>query len=157
MKFLLLPALLVTASFALADPNATGIWKVSYVNSQPASGGPKTIGDMILDLKVEGKTVGGRVVIGMWPGPAPISDGKIEGDHITFTAMGHLDSSTGIPTCKFDVTIEGDKLHVALSAIKNSAWLPGYSFNYIGTRRTISQLTKREAYSLSLSERPHIP
>jgi hypothetical protein len=137
MKLLLLPALLLTASFALAESNATGIWKVLYANSQPASGGPKTVGEMILNLKVEGKTVGGDVVIGRWPGPAPISDGKIEGDHITFTATGHLDSSTGIPTCKFDVTIEGDKMHVVLSAIKNAGgpMAPGYSFNYVGTRQ----------------------
>jgi hypothetical protein len=156
MKISLLPALLLTASFALAESNAPGIWKVRYENSQPASGGPKTIGDMILNLKVEGKTVGGNVVIGMWPGPAPISDGKTEGDHITFTATGHLDSSTGIPTCKFDVTIEGDKMHVALRAIKNAGgpMAPGYTFNYTCTRRTINQLTKREEYSLSLSEPP---
>jgi hypothetical protein len=68
---------------------------------------------------------------------ASISDGKIEGDHITFTATGHLDSSTGIPTCKFDVTIEGDKMHVVLSAIKNAGgpMALGYSFNYVGTRQ----------------------
>ena len=137
MKLLLLPALLLTASFALAESNASGIWKVLYANSQPASGGPKTVGEMILNLKVDGKTVGGDVVIGRWPGSAPISDGKIEDDHITFTATGHLDSSTGIPRCKFDVTIEGDKMHVTLSAIKNAGgpMAPGYSFNYIGTRQ----------------------
>ena len=121
MKLLLLPALLLTASFSLADEsNAAGIWKVFYVNSQPASGGPKTVGEIVLNLKVDGKTVSGNVGIGMWPGPAPISDGRMEGDHITFTATGHLDSTTGIPTCKFDVTIRADKMHVALSAIKNA-------------------------------------
>ena len=137
MKLLLLPALLLTASFAFAESSVTGIWKVAYADSQPASGGPKTVGEMILNLKLEGGGVGGNVVIGRWPGEAPISDGKIDGGHITFTATGHLDSSTGIPTCKFDVTIEGDKMHVALSAIKNAGGPlpPGYSFNYVGTRQ----------------------
>jgi hypothetical protein len=137
MKLLLLPALLLMASFALAESNATGIWKVAYADSQPPSGGPKTVGEIILNLRLEGGTIGGNVVIGRWPGEAPISDGKIDGGHITFTATGHLDSSTGIPTCKFDVTIEGDKMHVVLSAIKNAGGPlpPGYSFNYVGARQ----------------------
>jgi hypothetical protein len=133
MKLMILPVLLLTASFALAEFNATGSWKVVFSGDHS----PKTVGEMILNLKVEGKNVGGNVIIGVWPGEAPISDGKIEGDHITFTATGHIGSSTGIPTCKFDVTIKGDEMHVVMTAVKNAGGpLPlGYSFNYVGTRQ----------------------
>ena len=92
---------------------------------------------MILDLKVNGNVVTGTAIIGPWPGEAPISDGKIEGNHITFTATGHLGSTTGIPTCQFGVTIQDDEMHVVMTAIKNAGGpLPfGYAFNYTGKRK----------------------
>jgi hypothetical protein len=136
MKSLLLPVLLLTAGLAVAAPDTTGKWRVVYAGLPESR--PKTVGSMILDLKVDGHTVSGSVIIGVWPGEAPISDGRIEDGHITFTATGHLGSTTGIPTCKFDVTIEGDEMHVTMSAVKNAGGpLPyGHLFNYIGARRS---------------------
>lgn len=133
MKHLLLLAFLATA--VSAETDVTGVWKVVFAG--PPGLAPKTVGSMILDLKVLGNIVSGKVVIGVWPGEAPIVDGKMEGDHVTFTATGHLGSTTGIPTCKFDVTVQGDEMHVTMTAIKNAGGpLPfGYSFDYVGKRK----------------------
>jgi hypothetical protein len=135
MKPLLLLALLLAATLTLSAADATGIWKVTYAGSPEYA--PKTVGSMILDLKVNGNVVTGTATIGAWPGEAPISDGKVEGDRITFTATGRLESTTGIPTCKLDVTMQGDEMHVVLTTIKNAGGpLPfGYAFNYTGKRK----------------------
>lgn len=81
---MLLACVLLTA----APANISGKWEVSY--DGPPRTGPKTIGSMLLDLHVDGKVVTGMVQIGIWPGEAPIADGRIDGDRITFTATGHL-------------------------------------------------------------------
>jgi hypothetical protein len=135
MKPLLSLALLLTAALTLSAADVTGIWEVKYSGSPRT--GPKTVGSMILDLKVNGDIVTGTVVIGAWPGEAPISDGKIDGNHITFTATGNRGSTTGIPTCQFDVAIQDDEMHVRLITIKNGGGpLPlGGAFDYAGTRK----------------------
>ena len=71
-------------------------------------------------LRFTGPTVTGTARIGVWPGDAPITDGKVDGDHLTFTATGHLSSTTGIPTCQLDATLHGDEMILLLSAIKNA-------------------------------------
>jgi hypothetical protein len=135
MKPLLWLALLLAVTSTLSAADVTGIWKVTYAGSPEYA--PKSIGSMILDLKVTGNIVTGTATIGAWPGEAPISDGRIEGNHITFTATGNRESTTGIPTCKLDVTIQDDEMHVVLTAIKNAGGpLPlGYAFNYTGKRK----------------------
>lgn len=77
------------------------------------------MGEIILDLKVDGKVVSKLVTIGAWPGEAPIADGKLDGKHITFNATGHLDSTTGIPTCHFEATIDGDDMDLKMKVIRN--------------------------------------
>jgi hypothetical protein len=80
---------------------------------------PKSVGEIFLDLKVDGKAVSGLVTIGAWPGEAPIADGKLDGKHITFNATGHRDSTTGIPTCHFEATIDGDEMDLKMTVIRN--------------------------------------
>ena len=135
MKSLLSIALFFAAALTLPAADPTGVWRVKY--SGPPRTGPKTIGSMILDLKVNGNIVTGTAIVGVWPGEAPISDGKIEGNHITFTATGHVGSTTGIPTCQFDVAIQDDEMHVRLTAIKDGGGpLPlGHAFDYVGKRK----------------------
>jgi hypothetical protein len=135
---LITPPTVAEPAATLAD--ATGWWKVAYAG--PPKTGPKTVGSMLLDLKVEGNVVTGAVTIGSWPGEAPIDDGKLEhrpeGDQITFTATGHLSSTTGIPTCKFVVTMHDDEMFVTLTAIKNAGGplQPGREYEYRGRRKT---------------------
>ena len=102
-KFSWMLILVAAAMLAAAPGHLTGTWKVLFAG--PKERGPKTVGSIVFDLKVDGDNVTGLAHIGSWPGDAPIADGKIEGDRIIFTATGHLDSTTGIPTCKFVVTV----------------------------------------------------
>ncbi len=117
MKLVWLTAALAATAFATPVSDVSGRWKVLYAG--PPGTAPKTIGSMILDLKVSGDEVTGMVRIGVWPGDAPIADGKIDGDRITFTATGRLDSTSGIPTCRFEVTVHGDDMSVAMTVISN--------------------------------------
>ena len=129
---ILLASLTLTASPA----DIAGTWKLRFAG--PIQTAPKTIGSMVLDLKVDGTVVTGTAHIGSWPGDAPITDGKIEGDRITFTATGHLTSTTGIPTCLFEATVHGDEMLLTLRAIHNSGGPLGNGnpFQYTGARQT---------------------
>ena len=131
-RALLMVPILAISLRSASDPS--GRWRVRF-DGDPAYA-PKTIGSMILDLKVEGDVVYGTVTIGVWPGPAPIADGKVENGHITFSATGNRDSTTGIPTCVFDVTVDGDTMHASFRVTHN--WggpLAGnHDYRYVGTR-----------------------
>lgn len=95
-------------------------WKVVYAG--PPRTGPKTVGSKLLDLKVAHGDVSGTVKLG---------------DHLTFTATGHLSSTTGIPTCQLDVTVRGNQMFVKLTTVKNGGGpLPlGATYEYKGARR----------------------
>lgn len=125
----------VALSTNLLAEDMSGSWKVVYAG--PPRTGPKTVGSILLDLKVDHDVVSGTVKIGPWPGEAPIADAKLEGDHLTFTATGHLSSTTGIPTCQLDVTVRGGEMLVTLTTIKNAGGpLPlGRPFQYKGARK----------------------
>jgi hypothetical protein len=126
--------LLATASLTASPAVIAGKWKVTFAG--PPRTGPKTVGSIVLDLKVDGDRVTGLVRIGVWPGEAPIADGKLDGDRIRFTATGHLSSTTGIPTCEFVVTVHGDDMSLTMTAIANAGGPlpPGRSFEYTGHR-----------------------
>jgi hypothetical protein len=114
----------------------SGSWKVVYAG--PPGTGPKTVGSILLDLKVDHGDVRGTVTIGPWPGEAPVAEAKLEGNHLTFIATGHLSSTTGIPTCQLDVTVDGDQMFVKLTTIRDGGGpLPlGVTYEYKGSRRT---------------------
>ncbi|HUA63283.1 MAG TPA: DUF2059 domain-containing protein [Verrucomicrobiae bacterium] len=117
MKSIWVAALFAAGSLAAAPADFAGTWKVKYAG--PPMTGPKTIGSMIFDFKIDGGRVAGFAHIGTWPGLAPIAGGKVDGDHISFTATGYLPSSSGIPTCRIEGTISGDELVVKLSQIRS--------------------------------------
>jgi len=118
MKLPWLIVLLATAA-ACASPADTidGNWKVRFAGSPGR--GPKTVGSILLDLKAEGDTVAGLAHIGVWPGDAPVADGRVNGNHISFNATGHLGSTTGVPTCHFEATINGDEMDLTMTATRN--------------------------------------
>jgi hypothetical protein len=127
--------LLVGLTLNAAPADLSGTWKVVY--DGPPGTGPRTVGSILLDLKVDGNVVSGTAHIGPWPGLAPIADGMIDGDHLTFTATGTLGSTTGIPTCKFDVVVHDDEMVVIMKAIKNAGGPLelGREYKYRGKRR----------------------
>ena len=118
MSFRRLVILFAAAALAAPAADLSGTWKLRY--SGPNDEGPKTVGSIILHLKVGGDALTGTAYIGLWPGEAPIADGKVDGDRITFTATGHLSSTTGIPTCRVEASLEGDEMVLALTAIRNA-------------------------------------
>jgi hypothetical protein len=139
-KWMLILLAAVILNATVAGP--TGAWKVVF-SGDPRTG-PKTVGSIILDLKVDGTVVTGKVRIGSWPGEAPITDGRVEDDHITFTATGHLGSTTGIPTCQFNVILRGGELSLTMTAIKNAGGplAPGRDYHYVGGRTPDYSLAK---------------
>jgi hypothetical protein len=127
--------LLASLTLNAASADFSGTWNVVYAGSPRTA--PITVGSILLDLKVDGNVVTGTAHIGPWPGVAPIADGKIDGGHLTFTATGTLDSTTGIPTCKFDVVVHHDEMVVTMKAIKNAGGplATGRGYKYRGKRK----------------------
>src|SRR5690242_11184573 len=105
-------ALLFTASAA----DLSGTWKAVFLGD-PGTW-PKTVAFMTFDLKTDGDQVTGAAHMSSWPGDAPISEGKLEADRITFTAVGNSPwrssgpqgSASGFPKLIFTGTVQGDTI-----------------------------------------------
>ena len=96
--------------------DVTGTWRVTVVGGLST----KTIAQALLELKVDGDRLTGIAHIGnednsYYPGTAPISDGKVDGGHISFTVIGEHAASSGLPIMKFAGAIYGDKLELTMS------------------------------------------
>jgi len=117
LKLIWLTAILAAAALAAPASDISGTWKVRYAG--PPGTAPKTVGSIVLDLKVSGDEVTGMVRIGAWPGDAAIADGKIEGDRIKFTATGTRSSTSGIPACAFEGKVQGNEMLVTMTVINN--------------------------------------
>jgi hypothetical protein len=112
MRFMLWVLFLLAglAANASAD-DITGSWKVIFVRGVAW----QTIGDADFDFKVEGNKLSGAAHIGVgWPGTAPISEGTIEGDRISFLVLGQQPSSDGYPKMRFEGTVHGDELQLTM-------------------------------------------
>jgi hypothetical protein len=133
MKSILVTIFVAAIPVAASAADFAGTWEVKYAGAPQT--GPKTIGSMIFDFKIDGGKVAGLAHIGTWPGLAPIAEGKMNGDQISFTATGYLPSSTGTPTCRLEGNLSGDDLVIKLSTIHNPGG-PGSGaiYNYRGGR-----------------------
>jgi hypothetical protein len=160
MKWIL-PAVFLAAIPAFAfGADFAGTWKVTYAGA--ASPAPQTIGSMIFDFKINGGEVVGLAHIGVWPGLAPIAEGKVDGDHISFVATGYMPSTTGTPTCRIEGTLSGDDLVIKLTQIRNPGGPgSGGAYEYRGGRldaaaakaeklRALATLSVHREYSRSL-------
>jgi hypothetical protein len=121
-----------SAAPAASEADFSGTWKLLYTGTEAR--GFKTLGSIILDLKVNGSAVTGVAHLASWPGDAPIADGKMEGQRITFTAAGTHSSTTGIPTCQFELTVHGAKMAAVMTVIRNSFLPPGASLEFTGQK-----------------------
>lgn len=100
-----------------------GTWRATVVGGLRT----KTIGQALLEIRVDGDRLTGTAHIGnedksYYPGAAPISDGKIDGDQISFTVVGEHSASTGIPIMKFVGAIHGDELELTMTLSDNHVW-----------------------------------
>lgn len=117
MKWIFAAVFVSAIPAAASAADFAGTWKVTFAG--PKGSAPKTIGSMIFDFKINGDQVVGLAHIGVWPGLAPIAEGKVAGDHISFTATGYSTSTTGIPTSQIEGTLSGDDLVIKMSQTRN--------------------------------------
>jgi hypothetical protein len=89
-----------------------GNWTVEYVSGLQM----KTIGGAEFNFHTHGDHLTGTANVGVgWPGKAAISNGKFEGEHISFTVVGLQGSSDGFPKMDFAGTIHGDEIKLTMT------------------------------------------
>jgi hypothetical protein len=103
---------LVALVLSASDSNIAGNWNARFTGGV----GYTTVADADLQFKVDGENLTGVVRVGNgFPGKAPISEGKINGDHISFTAIGKNTAMGAIITMKFTGIVHGDELDLAMT------------------------------------------
>ena len=118
----LIRAAFLTAALTLSASAAdvTGTWKAVFLGD-PGTW-PKMVSEMTFELTADGSQVTGMAHMSNWPGDAPLSDGKIEGDRISFVVIGRSPwksrgprgEASGFPRLTFTGTITGKKLGLHL-------------------------------------------
>jgi len=81
------------------------------------------VSEMMFTFQVEGNKLTGDAHMANWPGDAPISDGKIDGDRISFTVIGKLPwtatsggvTTSGYPKLVFSGTVNGKEMKIILN------------------------------------------
>ena len=63
-----------------------GVWRAVFTGDQGAR--PKMVSEIDFELNADGGVLTGTVHAAYWPGDAPVSDGKIDGDRVSFTMVG---------------------------------------------------------------------
>jgi hypothetical protein len=116
----------VLCLFAGASLNAVatdfaGTWKAVFTG--PMEERPKMVSEMVFDFKVDAAKLTGMAHMAAWPGDAEISNGKIDGDRITFTVIGKLPwkstsagvSVSGYPKLVFDGVLKDHIISLKLN------------------------------------------
>ena len=107
-KLLFLVTIALVAAFSLLAADVSGKW----VAEQPGrNGGPPR--QTTFDLKADGATLTGTMTGGMGRGGAApaaieITDGKVDGDKVSFTVK--RETPNGTMEQKFSGTVSGDEL-----------------------------------------------
>jgi hypothetical protein len=120
MNFLRSALILATFTFGAFAADITGTWKAVFLGPQDQL--PKTVAEMTFNLDANGNQLAGMAHMGGWPGDALIEDGKIDGDSISFTAVGKLPWSSssregeasGYPRLRFKGTVQGKELKLTV-------------------------------------------
>lgn len=100
--------------------SATETWRAVFVS--PMEGRPKMVSEMLFHLEIDGSMLAGMAHMAAWPGTAPIADGQIDGERISFTVVGDLPwcsssasgSRCGYPHLAFTGTRHGRTMTLAL-------------------------------------------
>ena len=116
--------LAILAAGAVAQSTPTGKWRTVVVPGQPRDRMPKMFGEVLLDVRAEGNKLTGTATMGDgrgYPGSAPIHDGKIEGNRLSFAWTGTVEScggrdrSCGVPHLTFTGTVDGDQMTLSMA------------------------------------------
>jgi hypothetical protein len=110
-KLLFVMTILLAASFALMAADVTGKWTFEQPGRGGNPGRPVTI-----TLKADGSTLTGTMPAGGRGGagdPIAISDGKIDGNNISFTVKREMGGNTMVT--KYDGVVNGDELKLKIT------------------------------------------
>lgn len=88
MKLIVAIVLLCTMAFPAAAADIAGSWKAVFAS--PVEQQPGNLSEILLELQTAGSKLAGMAQMGPWPGNAPLIDGKIHGDRISFTVYGNM-------------------------------------------------------------------
>ncbi len=113
-------------------PGLDGVWRAVFTG--PMGERPKMVSEIVFTLNSIGTDLTGIVHAAVWPGDAPVTDGRIDGDKVTFSMTGHLpfqaNGVEGYPKLCFTGTRNGDDMKIGLlwtvarSACKDGKLLP---------------------------------
>lgn len=98
-------AAMLLALPALAD-GIDGRWNATV------DGGPMGPVELSFDLKAEGEKLTGAMQMEMMPEPAPISDGLIKGDDVSFTLAILIAEGAPPMQIKYTGKLKGDELNL---------------------------------------------
>jgi hypothetical protein len=111
-KLLFVMTILLVASFALMAADVSGKWTFEQPGRGGGPGRPVTI-----TLKADGSTLTGTMPGGGRGGapadPIAISDGKVDGNNISFTVKREMNGNTMIT--KYEGTVAGDELKLKIT------------------------------------------
>ena len=110
-KLLFVMTILLVASFALMAADVSGQWTFEQPRRGGNPGRPVTI-----TLKADGSTLTGTMPAGGRGGagdPIAISDGKVDGHHISFTVKREMNGNTMIT--KYEGVVSGDELKLKIT------------------------------------------
>jgi len=107
-KLLFVMTILLAASFALLAADVSGKWTYEQPGRGGNPGRPVTI-----TLKQDGSKLTGEVP-GMRGGePTQITDGKVDGNNVSFTIKREFNGNTMVQ--KFEGTLSGDELKLKIT------------------------------------------
>jgi hypothetical protein len=109
-KLLFVLTILLIASFALMAADASGKWTYEGAGRGGNPGRPVTI-----TLKADGATLTGTVPAGGRGGggePIAISDGKVDGDNISFTVKREFNGNSMV--IKYEGVVNGDEMKLKI-------------------------------------------
>jgi hypothetical protein len=110
-KLLFVMTILLVASFALLAADVSGKWTFEQPGRGGNPGRPVTI-----TLKADGSTLTGTMPAGGRGGagdPIAISDGKVDGNNISFTVKRETQNGTMVQ--KYEGTVSGDELKLKIT------------------------------------------
>ena len=104
------------AAISAPSNDIDGVWKAVFTGDLGER--PKMVSEIVFALNSSGNALGGVVHAAYWPGDAAVSDGKVDGDRITFTMTGHLpfnaNGVTGYPKLCFTGVRNGGEMKIDL-------------------------------------------
>jgi len=107
-KLLFVMTILLVASFALLAADVSGKWTYEQPGRGGNPGRPVTI-----TLKQDGAKLTGEVP-GMRGGdPTPITDGKVDGNNVSFSIKREFNGNTMVQ--KFEGTVDGDTMKLKIT------------------------------------------